>query len=117
MTVLVVGGNVNLTMNRWLRQLGIFYFEHVSTRINSITPDDLALHADRICHNMITINTVVISVGPIAHKILSLRHVDHGVLPATSTKDEVRILRSIKNCREYLIQRRYYEHPTSFGPR
>lgn len=114
MNVVIVGGNINARLKKWLNQLGIYQFSHISVHIDNISPSDLYLHANRIC-NMITVNTLIITVGPAADRIMNTRFVLHGALPATTTKDEIKIRKSISQCREYLSMRSYYEHTT--GPR
>jgi hypothetical protein len=112
MNVLVIGGNVNSKLHKWLRQLGITQFNHLTTRTSSINPDDLIGQAEQI-YAMIPLNTAVISIGPVADKILNMRHIIHGVLPSTRTKNEIEVQKAIVMCKDYLNMRRYYEYPTN----
>lgn len=111
-SVLVIGGNVNSTLNKWLRQLGISDFMHAAMNVRSISPDDIKSSADYIKREYGGAK-YIFTVGPFADKTLKLSGLDHGALPPTSTEDRALIERALNNCRNYLLRR---DHAPSQSP-
>jgi len=115
--VIIVGGTLNITLKRWLWQLSVIEYNHVSTRIEDISPDSIERDAEKL-RDLLPANAVILSVGNLADKLLNKFFVMHGVLPPTSSKDKKHIETAIGQCRNYLTMRSYYDvQPQSPGPK
>lgn len=106
-TPIVFGGNVNSTLRTWMENLGIRDFVHAKMNTRSITPEDIQLSADYIRHEYKEYQ-YVFTIGNFADKTLKLAGIDHGSLPATSTKDKKVINNGFYNCRNYLMRRMHH---------
>jgi hypothetical protein len=112
--VIIVGGTLNSTLKKWLNQLGIHEFNHFTLPIEDISPEALTSTSWGL-YNSIPITAMIISVGPLAAKLLDKVYLLHGALPSTSTKDKKKIATSLAQCKNYLTLRRFYGQPPS-GP-
>lgn len=105
--VVIVGGNINSKLNAWLKHLGVKEFNHMSTRIDNISPLDIEESAEYL-RNMLPSGSLIISVGPLADRLLNVFFVVHGALPSTRTTDKKKIETALLECRNYLQMRNYY---------
>lgn len=105
--VIVVGGNINGTLKKWLAQLNIHEFTHYEIHVESISKEQLVEVANRL-YTSIPLTAMVLSVGTLADRVLNLCWVLHGTLPDTRTKDKKRITLALVHCRNYLTLRRFY---------
>ena len=108
--VIIVGGTLNSTLKKWLNQLGIHEFNHFSITINSISAMSLEEASIRL-QRSIPVTAMIISVGPLAAKLLDKGYLLHGALPATHIKDKKKIETSLTHCKNYLTLRRFYGQP------
>lgn len=103
---IVFGGNINSTLVTWLQQLGVMDFLHAGVVVRSIDPVDIQLSADHIRKNYGHVS-VLFSVGTFAHRTLTAAGLEHGTLPATSTKNLKEIEAALNQCRNYLLRSAY----------
>lgn len=111
----VIGGNVNSKLNTWLKQLFIEDFVHVRLDVESIDPAQLLLSADQI-KEYVKGATALISVGPVADRVMNYANLHHGTLPSIGETDKETIKRAILECKNYLTERMYnvyYSRPPS----
>jgi len=106
-TVLIIGGNVNSTLRTWLQELGVTTFNHLSVQLTEISPEDLRESAQRL-REILPPESIILTSGVMADKLLNMVFVVHGALPSTSTDDKKRIAAAIGQCRNYLTMRSYY---------
>lgn len=104
---IVFGGNINSRLITWLQKLGVTDFFHAGVVVKSIDPKDIQLSADHIRTNYGHAD-VVFTVGAFAHKTLVAAGMDHGALPATSTKDKKEIEFALNQCCNYLLRSMYH---------
>ncbi len=111
--VIIVGGTMNSTIKNWMNRLGIFEFNHVSVNLKGIGQDDMHEAAMSLAYSL-PFNATVISIGPLADKLLTSTLIDHAPLPSTAIKDKNKINEALTQCKKYLLRRRFY---VTSGPR
>lgn len=103
---LVFGGNINTTLIKWLKQLGVNDFVHAAIVARSIDKAEMQKTAEYI-RNTYGHMDIIFSVGLFADKILFNAGLEHGILPATNNKNLKEIDTQLIACRNYLIRRMY----------
>lgn len=105
--ILIVGGNINSTLKTWLMELNIENFNQIDISICDISPNGLKEAAEQL-KIFLTDTDIIISVGPLADKLLNSLYTLHGTLPSTQTKDKKEIEKALIQCKNYLLSRRHY---------
>ncbi len=105
--VIIIGGTLNSTLSKWMRELGITEYVHYGVAIDDISPESLQEYANRL-YNNVPISAMIISVGNMADKLLNLVYMIHATLPDTRTKDKKKIQEALLGCKNYLTLRRFY---------
>lgn len=105
--VYIIGGTINPRLKKWLKELRVQDYYHITLNTYDITPSALKKMSETLLNEIVGAHAII-SVGRLADKLLSSTFTSHGVLPYTTEKNKKVIDKHIKECINYLYNRSSY---------